>query len=86
MSAPKTNLDKQKRRHWGPLTGIAVSLAVVAALFFGYLYYLADTETEQPVETLPETESEMPAEGMPATPLEPEMENQIQEVVPTPQD
>lgn len=24
MSAPRTNLEKQKRRHWGPLLGIGL--------------------------------------------------------------
>lgn len=27
MSAPNTNIDKQKRRHWGPLIGMAVVVA-----------------------------------------------------------
>ncbi len=36
MSASETNLDQQKRRHWGPLAGIALALgvAVVAGVFF----------------------------------------------------
>lgn len=37
MSAPDTNLDKQKRRHAGPLGGIRLSLIVVALLFAGFL-------------------------------------------------
>lgn len=37
MSAPETNLKKQKRRHWPSLIGIAVAvgLAIAAASFFG---------------------------------------------------
>ena len=36
MSAPQTNLEKQERRHRGPLIGIAVALiiAVLAAVYF----------------------------------------------------
>lgn len=31
MSAPETNVEKQTRRHKGPLVGIAVAIAVVIA-------------------------------------------------------
>ena len=36
MSAPDTNLDKQKRRHWGPIFGITAALAVAGALFLTF--------------------------------------------------
>ncbi|TNF20760.1 MAG: hypothetical protein EP318_09705 [Rhodobacteraceae bacterium] len=39
MSAPDTNLEKQKRRHKGPLAGIKLGLAVVALLFAGFLVW-----------------------------------------------
>lgn len=42
MSAPKTNIEQQKSRHFGPLAGIAASVGVVAALFLGYLAFVAD--------------------------------------------
>jgi molybdopterin-guanine dinucleotide biosynthesis protein A len=42
MSAPQTNIDRQKRRHRGPLIGILAGLAFVAILFF---FYLGDTAT-----------------------------------------
>jgi NhaP-type Na+/H+ or K+/H+ antiporter len=42
MSAPNTNLEKQKRRHRGPLIGMALALVFVGALFLGYLFVLVD--------------------------------------------
>lgn len=33
MSAPQTNLEKQKRRHRGPLIGITLGLLFVAGIF-----------------------------------------------------
>ncbi|MGY6535180.1 MAG: hypothetical protein ACXIVG_07530 [Pararhodobacter sp.] len=71
MSAPDTNLQKQKRRHWGPLLGIATVLVLVAVLFFAYLGYSADTDTpeQQPAAGQVDPEVGQPAEGTPATPL-----------------
>lgn len=43
MSAPNTNLDKQRKRHWGPLLGI------VAATLFGVLlivYWIGEEVVE----------------------------------------
>lgn len=34
MSAPKTNIEKQKRRHWPVILGIAAALAIVVAVLF----------------------------------------------------
>lgn len=71
MSAPDTDLQKQKRRHWGPLLGIATALAVAAILFFVYLGYSADTDTpeRQPAAGQVDPEQGQPAEGTPETPL-----------------
>ena len=33
MSAPESGLKKQKRRHWGPLAGIAAVLVFVVLMF-----------------------------------------------------
>lgn len=38
MSAPKTNLDTQKRRHIGPLIGIVLSLVFVGGLILWWQY------------------------------------------------
>ncbi len=46
MSAPKTNIEVQKKRHWGPLLGIAVVLlfaALITAWFMGWLAVTGDT-------------------------------------------
>jgi hydrogenase/urease accessory protein HupE len=45
MSAPTTNLEKQKRRHRPALKGMAITVAFVAALFLGYLTVLAERST-----------------------------------------
>lgn len=67
MSAPDTNLNKQKRRHVGPMLGISAGLAVVVVMFLGYLAYSVDTETPSPT---PETEAVVPGPETPA-PTEP---------------
>jgi len=41
MSASNTNLEKQKKRHRGPLFGIALALAWAAALFAGFMIWTA---------------------------------------------
>jgi len=33
MSAPRTNIEKQKRRHWPALLGIAAALVVAVIIF-----------------------------------------------------
>jgi hypothetical protein len=90
MSSPKTNLEKQKRRHWGPLVGIAIALAVATVLFLWLMGYIADTETPEPgtEPVIEETEpgAGIPGEGAPATPTTPEADNQVIEVEPEPGD
>ncbi len=39
MSAPNTNIERQKRNHWGPLSGMSLGIIVVAVLFVAYLAY-----------------------------------------------
>lgn len=54
MSAPDVNLDKQARRHRGPLYGIAIGLVVVLGLFAAYNLYVwepAEDGVEQPAAT-----------------------------------
>lgn len=50
MSASNTNLDKQVRRHRGPLFGIAMVLIFAAVLFAGFMVwtaYASDNPTAQ---------------------------------------
>jgi hypothetical protein len=42
MSAPDTNLDKQKKRHWGPLVGMGAGIALAAVLIVAFLVFMAD--------------------------------------------
>lgn len=37
MSAPNTNIEKQRRRHWGPLIGMAVVVAFGVAMIMIWL-------------------------------------------------
>lgn len=46
MSAPDTNIDKQKKRHRGPLIGFAVAGLFVAAILAWYLFTLAGKATD----------------------------------------
>ena len=39
MSASNTNLEKQKERHAGPLSGMAILLTLVALMFVGWVGY-----------------------------------------------
>lgn len=57
MAQPEDDLDKQKRRHAGPLIGMAVAVALVFAGFFWWIGYAVDTADE------PEVEVEAPAGG-----------------------
>lgn len=41
MSAPKTNLEKQERRHKGPLIGMGLGVAFAALLLFAFVTWLA---------------------------------------------
>lgn len=53
MSAPNTNLEKQERRHRGPLIGITAGLLFVAVLLFGYIFFIATPEVDTPDTTPP---------------------------------
>lgn len=44
MSAPKTNIEHQKRNHRGPLIGIALALVVVGIIF---VVFLGDVSTPE---------------------------------------
>ncbi|MDF0599900.1 hypothetical protein P1J78_04060 [Psychromarinibacter sp. C21-152] len=41
MSAPNTNMERQKRHHWAPLAGIALVILFAVAMGAYYLGYLA---------------------------------------------
>ncbi len=40
MSAPKTNIDKQNRRHRGPLVGMWIAVGLVLLLFVIWLLWV----------------------------------------------
>jgi len=68
MSAPQTNIEKQAKRHRGPLTGIVVALSVAALLFIGFTVYSSMTDTSQvPEESSPLSQPLQPG-AVPATP------------------
>ena len=48
MSAPDTNIEKQERRHKGPMTGMKAAIGFALVLFLGLIVwtsYQADNET-----------------------------------------
>lgn len=45
MSSPQTNLEKQKRRHIGPIVGISAALAFALVLFLGWSFWSAQEAT-----------------------------------------
>lgn len=62
MSAPDTNLEKQKRNHRGPLSGIWLSLIAVAVLFVGWLlWYAVSPDSDDTGGPVMETETTAPA-------------------------
>lgn len=42
MSAPNTNLEKQEKRHAGPLIGIVACIAFAAILLVAYFGFIVD--------------------------------------------
>jgi len=86
MSASKTNLEKQKRRHAGPLIGITLALLVALALFLGFLIYTADTDEAEPAGQTRSGETiGIPVPGAPATQMnDPEPAPSAIEAEPTP--
>jgi hypothetical protein len=48
MTAPDTNIEKQKRRHWGPLIGIGFVLAFAGLLFVGFFGTQTELVEEDP--------------------------------------
>ncbi|WP_299045762.1 hypothetical protein [uncultured Tateyamaria sp.] len=44
MSAPDTNIETQKRKHWFVLAGIAAVVLVAGALFVANIYSSVDSD------------------------------------------
>lgn len=83
MSAPDTNLEKQKRRHRGPLVGMAVGVTFVAIIFLWMIGIVAfdgqtpegaatqiDGRTGEQTTPAPELDGTAPATPTPAAPAE----------------
>lgn len=71
MSAPRTNLEKQRRRHWGPLLGMAlVTLFAVAVI----VYWLAEEMAQSDPPSPAGTASEPAPSALPADAIEPGMQ------------
>lgn len=68
MSAPQTDLEKQKRRHWAPLLGMAAVTVFALAVIAYWLFEEADG-TEHPLNDVPQAEMP-PSDAVPgqATP------------------
>lgn len=46
MSPPDTNVEKQTKRHKGPLAGIPLAIAIAAVVFVAFLAWSAFTGTD----------------------------------------
>ena len=53
MSAPNTNLEKQERRHRGPLIGMIAGVVFVAVLLLGYTFFIATPDVDSVDTTAP---------------------------------
>src|SRR5690606_26389935 len=75
MSAPQTNLEKQRRRHWAPLLGIvAVTLFALAVIVYWLMEEAANSESQPPAGTEAGTVEEPAQSTIPAETIEPEMQ------------
>ena len=75
MSAPRTNLEKQRRRHWGPLLGIAlVTLFAVAVIVYWLAEEASNSNTQPPGGTDAGTVNEPAQSTIPAEAIEPGMQ------------
>lgn len=64
MSAPQTNIEKQKRWHRGPLIGMAVAVIFGVAMIFFWL--MDEAASSDAPDTLPQgIEQAPPAEPLP---------------------
>jgi len=64
MSAPQTNIEKQKRWHRGPLIGMALATIFGFAMIFFWLMYEA-SNGDSPVTAPLDSNETAPAETMP---------------------
>jgi len=64
MSAPQTNIEKQKRRHSGPLIGMALVTIFGFAMVFFWMMYEASNGAN-PSTASPASDETAPAETMP---------------------
>ena len=49
MSAPQTNVEKQRKRHIGPLIGISAGLIFAAIIFVFFLGEQTDGDADDPL-------------------------------------
>ena len=49
MSAPETNIEKQRKRHIGPIIGISAGLIFAAIIFFLFLGEQSDGDMDDPL-------------------------------------
>lgn len=49
MSAPQTNIERQKRRHRGPIAGITLGVVFVLLLVLGYGWTVGEDPDAPPV-------------------------------------
>ncbi|MFO6463748.1 hypothetical protein [uncultured Jannaschia sp.] len=59
MSAPNTNLEKQEKRHAGPLIGIGAGVVLALVLLIAFIFFMGDApgEGEADVVASPDVET-----------------------------
>ena len=78
MSAPQTNIEKQEKRHAGPLIGITAGLILAAVLLVAFIFFNTDSAEdadtgatvipEGTTVTQPAADGSAPAEGLNTAP------------------
>lgn len=63
MSAPDTNVETQKKRHFGPLIGITAGLVFAGILVFAYITSLAQPPGEGQADQVESPSVSVPAEN-----------------------
>ena len=53
MSAPQTNIEKQQRRHVGPLVGITACLIFAGVIYLAFTFFMAGEPGEGEADVVP---------------------------------
>jgi hypothetical protein len=87
MSAPQTNLEKQRRRHWAPLLGtIAVTVFGVVLIVYWLFEEAAQSDPPSPAGTEAGTVEQPAQSTIPAEAIKPEAQSPAPIAPPVPRE